>query len=366
MLKVINLSERVYRILDMVPIPVLGWDKDGNIMYWNQKASAEFGWKVNEVLGKNLEDIIGVSFKEEVANLEKDLKEGDDLTVLHKNKITTKEGNERDCEWTSVLFSTNSHRLHGISMAKDVSRIELMQKKMIESQRLASMGKNLGSMCHEINNLLVGIIGYLSIAKVETQGRKAQEEVIAALNIARRVKSLSVNLLSHTRNTKEKEGRCSLKRVITEVVEFSKKILPERVTLSATYPDNGLEVSADENILYNILLNLIMNARDAIKGEGFISIKLDKFDNSEGQLPVLSRNEFVTISITDNGSGIPEVIKSRIFEPFFTTREKSGGTGLGLYIVYDSLRKLGGWVDVETEEGSGSTFTIYLPLETSF
>ena len=357
----IDLNKGLDRVLDMIPIPVVGWNYNYNIIYWNQKASSAFGWDGVEVLGKPIEDVIGSDFKKDVEGVERDYN-SEDITVLHKAKVITKEGNERACEWTSVLLSPNSHRFHGISMAKDVSRIEVMQKKMIESQRLASMGQHLGSVCHEINNLLVGIIGYLSIAKVETRGRKAQEEVVSALNIARRVKSLMMNLLSHTRNGREGEGRCSLNRVITEVVEFSKKILPERITLSSTYPDNGIMVNVDENILYNVLLNLIMNARDSMKGEGFISINMDKFDNREGQIPILSKNKFVTISITDTGCGMTEAIKKRIFEPFFTTKENSGGTGLGLYIVYSSLRKLGGWVDVVTAEGNGSTFTIYLPL----
>lgn len=357
----IELSKGLDNILEMIPIPVIGWDSAYNIIYWNQKASSEFGWDGDEVLGKPITDVIGYDFKKEVSKINKGLN-GEDITILHKSKIKTKEGNQNTCEWTSILLSTNSHKFQGISMAKDVSRVELMQKKMIESQRLASMGQHLGSVCHEINNLLVGIIGYLSIAKVETQGRKAQEEVVSALNIARRVKSLTMNLLSHTRNGKEGEGRCSLNRVITEVVEFSKKILPERITLSSTYPDNGIMVNADENILYNILLNLIVNARDAIKGEGLISINLDKFNNADAQIPILKKSKFVTISITDTGSGMSEEIKNKIFEPFFTTKEHSGGTGLGLYIVYSSLRKLGGWIDLVTAESQGSTFTIYLPI----
>jgi len=357
----LDLSKGLDIILDIIPIPVVGWDRRSSIIFWNHKATSEFGWEGDEVLGKSLEEVLGKGFKKEVEEVERDLKNSD-ITILHRNKITTKEGNKKACEWTSVFFSSNSHEIHCISMAKDVSKIELMQKKMIESQRLASMGQHLGSVCHEINNLLVGIIGYLSIAKVETQGRKTQEEVLSALNIARRVKALTANLLSHTRNGREGEGKCSLNRVITEVVEFSKKILPEGITLSTTYPDNGLIVNADENILYNILLNLIMNARDSIKEEGFISISLDKIDNSDVQISVLSRKKFVIISITDTGSGIPEAIKNRIFEPFFTTKEHSGGTGLGLYIVYNSIRKLGGWINVDTEEGKGSTFTIYLPL----
>jgi len=357
----IDLNQDLFKTLDLVPLPCIGWDELGRITYWNQRAESILGWEVNEVLGEDLGAVIGVDLKEVAGDIVAELGKND-LATVHRTKVTTKAGKGIIYEWTTILLSPKSG-ISGISMAKDITQLEVLQKKMVESRRLASLGQLLGKISHEINNLLMGVIGYLSLAQEELEGRKAQGDIISALKAAKSMKSLMNSMLSHSKEIKAEKGPCDINIVVGEAVNFMRKILPGRISIRSVSSGSRLRVKATNSILFQVFLNLIINARDAISDEGSISIKTDMIYKPLDENSFDEGEKFVSVSVTDTGCGMLEEIKERVFEPFFTTKENSGGTGLGLSFVYDSVKDLGGWIDVESQKGMGSRFTVYLPLE---
>ncbi|MCK4420875.1 PAS domain S-box protein [candidate division WOR-3 bacterium] len=368
-----DLNQYLYKVLDVAPIPIVGWDKVGKIIYWNKRAEMEFGWEEGKVLGENVKSLVGISLRGEMLDVPDELSE-DDISVVHKTIISTKK-EKRIFEWTSLLFPSYITSIYGLSMAKDISRIKVLQERMKESHRLASMGRILGQISHEINNIMTVIEGYLSLAFGETEGKEGHEDIVAALDALLELQALMKNTLSLLRQPAQTSHKCRINKLIKELVEFSRKILPGEVDLRVILSKEDPEIKCNDMVLHHILLNLILNARDALNGKGSILIKTDAIENSSEESRFdesrfnesgnFSDGKYAVIAVTDTGLGMTDEVKDRIFEPFYTTKERSGGTGLGLFFVHESVKELGGWIDVESGKGKGSTFTIFLPFHKS-
>lgn len=357
----IELNEDLMRVLDVLPIPVVGWDEIGRIVYLNIRASTAFGWEEDDIMGVDIDEILGDSIKNEFLEPGR-VQNGYEYSIVNRSTVKTSNGNEYICEWTSILFESTVGGIYGISIAKNISKMESMQKKMLESRRLATIGQLIGKIAHEINNLLMGVVGYLSIAKDETEGRKVRGDIDSALNTSKRIKSLVQSLLSQSRTISNNDGICVVDRVVGEVIEFSKKILPKRISIESELSNSNPKIKADDNLLHQILLNIILNARDAINGEGSIRVEVDTISRNSGCNPPYTEEDYVSISISDSGTGMSEEVREKIFEPFYTTKDKINGTGLGLYFVFDSIKSLNGQIEVESEVGVGTTFKIFIPI----
>jgi two-component system, cell cycle sensor histidine kinase and response regulator CckA len=360
----INLKKDIAMILDFVPIPVVGWDKDLNIIYWNGRAENEFGKNITEVLEKPLMKEINKSLQSfaEEEKKQKDIKDKNDLqkdppTVIQRTELQTIHSDTRAYEWVSFLLDSNSP-IRGLSMAKDISRIELLRKKMLESRRLATVGQLIGRVSHEANNLLMEVMCGLSAAENNSRDVKVLDDINVAMKGAKKIKNLLKSLLSNMRKIKGEKNLFDVNESVKDVVEFSGQILPKKVKVTAKYTDSKANIIGDQDQLHQILLNLIINARDSMDDKGKINIEVKKVLRPEKDE---KEKEYVSISISDTGCGMSETVKDKIFELFFTTKSGVGGTGLGLYFVYNSVKEMGGWIEVESQENQGSTFTIFIP-----
>ena len=359
----INLKKDITMILDFIPIPVIGWDKDLNIIYWNGRAENDFGKNIAEVLEKPLMKEIGKSlesFAKEKKNPDKKSENNfrnEPPTVIQRTELKTNHLDTRSYEWVSFLLDSDSP-IRGLSMAKDISRIELLQKKMLESRRLATIGQLIGRVSHEANNLLMEVMCGLSAAESNSKDIRVLDDINIAMGGAKKIKTLLKSLLSNMRKIKGEKNLFNVNESVEGVVNFSSQILPKKVKITSKYTESKANIIGDQDQLHQILLNLIINARDSIADKGKINVEVKNVLRPEKDE---KEKEYVSIAISDTGCGMSETVKDKIFELFFTTKTGGGGTGLGLYFVYNSVKEMGGWIEVESKENKGSTFTIFIP-----
>ncbi|MBN1695531.1 hypothetical protein JW879_09050 [candidate division WOR-3 bacterium] len=361
----IDLKKDISIVLDFIPIPVVGWDKSFKIVYWNSRAENEFGKDVAKLLGPSLMKEISKSLGSFVSdnNENGDEENGNSNskkeppTVIQRTEIKTETAEEKTYEWVSFLLSSKSS-LRGLSMAKDISRIELLQKKMLESRRLATVGQLIGRVSHEANNLLMEVMCGLSAAESNSKDVRVLEDINTAMDGAQKIRSLLKSLLSNIRKIREEKSLFDVNEIVKGVANFSRQILPKKIKITANYLESDARIMGDQDQLHQILLNLIINAKDAITDKGEITIEVRNVSRPEKDE---KEKEYVSISIADTGCGMNKNVKDKIFELFFTTKSGNGGTGLGLYFVYNSVKEMGGWIEVESKENEGSTFTIFIP-----
>jgi signal transduction histidine kinase len=361
----IDLKKDISIVLDFIPIPVVGWDKNFKIVYWNTRAENEFGKDVAKILGPPLMKEINKSLRSFVSG---EIKNGDEEnensntkkeppTVIQRTEIKAETTEEKIYEWVSFLLSSGSP-LRGLSMAKDISRIELLQKKMLETRRLATVGQLIGRVSHEANNLLMEVMCGLSAAESNSKDVRVLEDINTAMKGAQKIRSLLKSLLSNIRKIREEKSLFDVNEIVKGVANFSRQILPKKIKITANYLDSDAKILGDQDQLHQILLNLIINAKDAISDKGEIRIEVKSVLRPEKDQ---KEKDYVSISIKDTGCGMSKTVKDKIFELFFTTKSGNGGTGLGLYFVYNSVKEMGGWIEVESKENEGSTFTIFVP-----
>jgi two-component system cell cycle sensor histidine kinase/response regulator CckA len=198
----------------------------------------------------------------------------------------------------------------------------------------------------------------LSAAESNSKDVKVLEDINTAMEGAQKIRSLLKSLLSNIRKIREEKSLFNVNEVVKGVASFSRQILPKKIKITANYLESGAKIMGDQDQLHQILLNLIINAKDAIDDKGEITIEVRNVLRPEKDE---KEKEYVSISIADTGCGMSKNVKDKIFELFFTTKSGNGGTGLGLYFVYNSVKEMGGWIEVESKEKKGSTFTIFIP-----
>ncbi len=239
------------------------------------------------------------------------------------------------------------------------------EDRLKEAQKMEAIGKLAGGVAHDFNNLLTVILGYSELALRHVgQGSAAHKPLSEILNAAKRASVLTRQLLVFSRGQVIERKPVDLNNVLTSMDELLHRLIGDAIDLRvAPSPDLGLTL-ADPGQIEQVILNLVVNARDAMPDGGTLTIETARVDLDEGYAARhvgVSAGPYVLVSVTDTGCGMDAQTKARIFEPFFTTKERGKGTGLGLATVYGIVNQSGGHIVVDTAPGRGTTFEIYLP-----
>ena len=244
---------------------------------------------------------------------------------------------------------------------------KLLENQLLQSNRLESVGELAGGVAHEFNNLLTGIMGYTQLA---ISGFSAEDPVFsdleAVLRTAERASKLASQLLTFSRQQVSEPEVFDLNQRILDTGKLFKSVIDKDVELVMLLaPDLNL-VSADPNQIEQVLINLVVNARDAMATGGTLVIETTNLNVDQAQADRWNcpAGKYVSLTVNDNGTGISEEVKPRIFDPFFTTKETGKGTGLGLSICYGIIKQNCGHIEVDSEIGNGTTFKIFLPCST--
>ncbi len=249
-------------------------------------------------------------------------------------------------------------------VAAEVQARSAAEAQLRQSQKLEAIGGLTGGVAHDFNNLLQVIAGNLHLlARHEPENAQVQRRVTAAIAAVERGAKLSSQLLAFARRQPLSPAVYNPQRIYAGLGELLQRALGETIHIDVQLPQDSWCINVDRNQLENALLNLAINARDAMQGEGVIRITGENIILNPGDCAGKSilPGEYVRLAVTDIGMGMPETILARVFEPFFTTKREGHGTGLGLSMVFGFVRQSGGHVEVWSEEGKGTVVQMYFP-----
>ncbi len=256
----------------------------------------------------------------------------------------------------------------GIGYALDVSEMKQLEERqtqlqhqLLQSEKLNALGQLAGGIAHDFNNLLSIIIGYTSLTESKLGAASSvRENTTQVLKAADSAKNLIRKLLAFSRKQILNPELLNVNELISELSGMLTRVLDERVKLELRVGSKVGNIEADRSQIEQVILNLVVNARDAMPHGGVLTIDTFSAGFPQDKHPELE-GEYEAIRVTDTGLGIDDSVRLRIFEPFFTTKQESGGTGLGLATVYGIVKQSGGHIDLESRLGEGSSFTIYFP-----
>lgn len=247
----------------------------------------------------------------------------------------------------------------------EIKKSEL-ESQLIQAQKLESLGTLASGIAHDFNNILSIIMGHTSVLSLNRENpEKFAQHVFALQKAAERGASLVRQLLTFARKTEFRLEFLHLNDIILEIVKLISQTFPKNLVLELDLKDNLPKLKMDSNQIHQVILNLCVNARDAMPKGGKLKIETSETDFREikAGYSKSKADRYVLLRITDNGSGMDEKIKNRIFEPFFTTKEIGKGTGLGLALAYSVIENHKGWIEVKSALGEGTSFSIFLPVQ---
>jgi PAS domain S-box-containing protein len=252
--------------------------------------------------------------------------------------------------------------------ARDVTERDVLEMQLRQAQKMETIGRLAGGIAHDFNNLLAAIMGSVELAL----GRSPQPEVAKDLELieetARRAAELTRRLLTFSRQKAIEPEIVDLRTIVSDVERMLQRILSGDVTLTTRLHAGAAQVLVDPGQVERVLLNLAMNARDAMPSGGTLTIETEPVEIHSGAsrpLPDVPDGAFIALRVRDTGVGMSEELKARIFEPYFTTKSPGKGTGLGLSTAYGIVRQMEGHIWVESRPGAGSTFHLLLPTSTA-
>lgn len=263
---------------------------------------------------------------------------------------------------TSPMTGDQGAFLGRLWMVRDCTELRGLRRQLRESQKLGTIGQLAGGIAHDFNNMLTTIRGNLTLAEIGP-GTDVKDKLKTANHATQRAADLVKQLLSYSRRGTGGSTRkvTNVKQVLADVEAMLKHSVDPRVTIQVRAGMDASFVMADASQLEQVILNLCLNARDALPPDnGLIEIGIQNITHrapGEGSAPA----EFTVITVHDNGRGIPEDMRPHVFEPFFTSKESGKGTGLGLSMAQDIVREHGGWIEFDSTLGQGSTFRVHLP-----
>ncbi len=328
---------------------------------------------VRRVLGRAPEELLGTEFgalvvPEDRTRAELSLNDAllrADGTTTVQWRLLHASGQARSLE-TIVTNLLNEPSVSGLVLnARDVTERDLLEEQLRQAQKMEAIGRLAGGVAHDFNNLLTTVLASSDLALGQVPvGHAARGDLEEIRHAAERAAALTGQLLAFSRKQVVEPRVLDLGKVVQDTVRMLERLVGERVrVVPLIAPDVGL-VRADRAQLEQVLLNLAVNARDAMPGGGVLTIEAENVEfTSPRHTPFmeLPAGRYVLLAVADTGHGMSEETLLRVFEPFFTTKERGKGTGLGLASVYGIVRQSGGSITVESGEGEGARFVIYLP-----
>jgi two-component system cell cycle sensor histidine kinase/response regulator CckA len=358
-----NPGEERYRLLfEQHPIPMWVYDAESlRFLEVNDAAVRHYGYSREEFLAMTIAEIRPVEeVRALLANLER---EGPGSPIPRTWQHRKKDGTVIDVEITAGRVEFEG-RDAALILAHDVSERRRMEQRLVEAEKMEAIGRLAGGVAHDFNNLLTVIHGYASLlAEREHDGNR--EEVAEIVHAAEQAAALTRQLLAFSRRQVMHADVLDLNEIVAGMQSMLQRIIGDDVSVGVRFAQSLAPVEADRAQIERVILNLAANARDAMPRGGRLTIETANVELDADY--VASHGEgrpgpHVMLAVSDTGAGMSEEVQRHLFEPFYTTKESGAGTGLGLATVFGVVKQSGGSIYVYSEEGSGSTFKIYLPV----
>ena len=369
------------KILDIAGVLVAQLGPMGEILLINRQFGEVTGYEPDQVSGKDMAGLLisGPSRSSYRRAFAKILEE-----TMPQNlefPIVTKGGEERLVVWNhAVLQNPEGGVASVIATGTDITESRRLERQIIQMQKMEAVGTLAGGIAHDFNNILTGILGNLDLAvSFLPSDSIAAMPIQESIKASERAANMVRQLLDFSRRSPSERRAIDLGKVGREVTDLFAQTIDRRIEVELSSPDDLWFAAADPNQVHQVMMNLCVNARDAIMEcldgkHGFdpqpggyriqiIARNATVGDEYRRENPYARNGDFVVVSISDNGAGMDEATQRRVFEPFFTTKKLGRGTGLGLSTVYGIIKQHDGWINLESHPGKGTTFHAYLPRE---
>ena len=361
-------SEERYRLaLQATQEIMYDWDIANDTVFWNPNLTSMLGYKPEE-MGGSLERWLGRVHPDDAARVRRELAAavGHGEVFSSEYRIRRKTGESAALlDRGLILRGPDGKAVRLVGAITDLTASKQLQDQLRQVQKIEAVGRLAGGIAHDFNNLLTALLGSTELLQRRLAAdHLAQQELATIQRTARRAADFTQGLLAFARRQVLEPINLDFNGFISEALPMLRRLIPENIRIDFRAGGGLNTVRADRGQLTQILMNLCVNARDAMPAGGTITISTENLTmdrafiaDHEGAKP----GPYVSLAVTDTGTGIDPEDVAHIFEPFFTTKERSKGTGLGLSTVYGIVKQHGGFVYAENRPGNGCTFSVYLP-----
>jgi PAS domain S-box-containing protein len=360
--KIQESEERFRSLSENTPDIIYALDKEGIFSYVNPAMERILGYSPSEVIGKKFIEFVKASDSNKFQELFDMVWEGKKIIPETLGTILTKDGKERIFSASGAPnFDSEGHVVSLVGILRDITEQTFLETRFRQAKKMEAIGTLAGGIAHDFNNLLMGIQGYTSLILLKVDEKHPFYEKLIGIN--QQVQSgvdLTRQLLGFARGGKYEVISVDINQILQQSSEMFGRAKRE-IRIHRRFQEDLWTVEVDQGQIEQSLINLYMNAWQAMPGGGSIYLETENILFTSYGSYQLNPGKYVKISITDTGEGMDESIIERIFEPFFTTKEMGRGTGLGLAMVYGIVKSHGGSIFAKSKKGQGSTFSIYLP-----
>jgi len=338
---------------------------DRTITFWNSGAERLYGWSAGEAVGQPVDALV-LANPQEMKAIARTLRaNGEYRGVLDE---VGKDGRKLTVDvWSTVICDSDGTPRSVMSINKDITEQKKLETQLLRAQRLESIGTLASGVAHDLNNVLTPILMCSQVARTARSNRDRESALAMIEQSARRGGGIVKQVLTFARGIEGERVLIKPNHLIEEMIDIARKTFPRSIEISSRYSQDLWSIEGDPTQLHQVLLNLSVNARDAMPNGGTLLITAENFkvdQNYAAMIPDARVGPYISIGVSDSGTGMPRHVVERIFDPFFTTKETGKGTGLGLSTSLGITKSHGGFISVYSELDKGTTFKMFLPART--
>jgi len=355
-------------ILEAAQDAIITMDQQLNIREFNPAAEQMFGYARLDILGRNAQMLMPEEDRaDNVSALREYMTTGRGPLAGRQLELRglKSDGSEFPMELTVARLGSDTRALL-TAFARDITERRALEEQLRQSQKLEAIGRLAGGVAHDFNNILMSIMGAADLLLMQLGPNDgARDEASEIKQSVERGAGLTRQLLAFSRRQATRSRLFPLDAVVAGMDSMLRRLIGPEIDFHIQRPFERITVFADSGQIEQVLLNLVVNARDAMPNGGRLTITVDEVELDEAAAAAIAEGRpgrYARLSVSDTGHGMDDRTRAKLFEPFFTTKEQGKGTGLGLSIVYGIVKQSGGYITVASEPGRGATFSIYLPL----
>ncbi len=370
-------SEKRYRtVMEANPDPVVVYDLEGKVVYFNPAFATVFGWSLQECIGRKMDHFVPEDNWSQTQILIEKVRTGDSFSSVELQR-RTKAGNIIPVSISAAgYYDQEGCPVGSVANLRDITEQKRLEAQLQQAQKMESIGTLAGGIAHDFNNILSSVLGYteLSLLKVE-KGDSLHNYLQEVLHAGNRAKELVKQILAFSRKSKTEKRPVMVELIVKEALQLLRASLPSTIEIKAEIRSDSLAMG-DPTQVHQIMMNLCTNAGHAMQAKGGcldISLKDVNLGIVDSEIPGVKKlsspatadlnpGRYLVLTVSDTGHGIPEEVMDQIFDPYFTTKDKQAGTGLGLSVVHGIVHDMGGAITVESHKAAGTVFKILLPV----